>query len=252
MDIIHVNKDNIDREHICCAIGNKKEDCGLLAKKDWLKERFAEGLVFKKLNARGKVFIEYIPAENAWCPIAAEGYLFINCFWVSGSFKGKGYGAELLNECILDGRQQGKKGLVALSSKKKMPFLSDPIYLKNKGFEVCDTAKPYYELLYLPFEKTAEKPRFKECAKKGEIQEKGVVLYYSNQCPHTEKYTSLVADIAKIRGIDFSLRKYESKEEAQKSPAPFTTYSLFYDGKFVTNEILSEKKFIKFLESATL
>nr|WP_257786422.1 YoaP domain-containing protein [Clostridium formicaceticum] len=42
--------------------------------------------------------------------------------------------------------------------------------------------------------------------------------------------------------------KFQSKEEVQKAPAPFTTYSLFYEGKFVTNEILSEKKFIDFLK----
>ena len=40
----------------------------------------------------------------------------------------------------------------------------------------------------------------------------GFVLYYTNQCP-----------------------------------SPFTTFSLFYDGQFVTHEILSEKKFDKIL-----
>ena len=39
---------------------------------------------------RGKCFIEYIPGENAWVPIEAEGYLYINCLWVSGSLKGHG------------------------------------------------------------------------------------------------------------------------------------------------------------------
>ena len=33
---------------------------------------------------RGKCFIEYIPAENAWVPIEAAGWLYINCLWVSG------------------------------------------------------------------------------------------------------------------------------------------------------------------------
>ncbi len=32
---------------------------------------------------------------------------------------------------------------------------------------------------------------------------------------------------------------------AQNAPAPFTTYSLFYNGTFVTNEMLSEKRFEK-------
>lgn len=247
MDIITVNKHNINTENICCAISDKKGEPCVSSKKQWMTEHFDDGLVFKKLNVRGKVFIEYIPVENAWCPVNAPGYMFINCFWVSGQYKGQGYANKLLGECINDARLQDKKGLVILSSKKKMPFLSDPKYLKYKGFEICDIVEPYYELLYLPIEKNVEKPKFKECCTKGIIDDKGIVLYYSNQCPHTEKYAPLVAKIAKARGVDFALIKYESKEQAQNAPAPFTTYSLFYDGKFVTNEVLSEKKFTNFL-----
>lgn len=248
MDIITVANRNIDTEHICCAIAEKKGENGVSAKKAWLKERFADGLVFKKLNVRGKVFIEYIPAEHAWCPIIAAGYIYINCFWVAGQFKGQGYASKLLEECIADAKAKDKKGLVVLSSKKKMPFLSDPVYLKFKGFEVCDTADPYYELLFLPFTKNAEKPQFKECVKQGRLQQKGIVLYYSNQCPHSEKYIFLLAELAKAKGLAVKLIKYQTKEQAQSAPAPFTTYSLFFDGKFITNEILSDKKFLKFLD----
>lgn len=76
--------ENLDSEHICCAISDKKGECGVSSKKAWLRERIQEGLVFLKLDVRGKVFIEYIPAEKAWCPIDADGYMFIDCFWVSG------------------------------------------------------------------------------------------------------------------------------------------------------------------------
>ncbi|EKS4344207.1 N-acetyltransferase [Clostridium sporogenes] len=248
MNIISVDNENIDKEHICCAISDKKGETCISSKKNWMKKQFNEGLVFKKFNVRGKVFIEYIPAENAWCPIEAPGYMFINCFWVSGQFKGQGCGNKLLEECIMDAKQQNKKGLVILSSKKKMPFLSDPKYLKYKGFKTCDIAEPYYELLYFPFDENEVKPKFKECCKNGTINEKGMVLYYSNQCPHTDKYALLTKDIAQLKKIKFSLIKYESKQQAQNAPSPFTTYSLFYDGKFVTNEILSENKFKKFLE----
>jgi hypothetical protein len=82
MNIITVTNENLDKEHICCAISNNK-DCQVAAKKAWLAERFADGLVFKKGDVRGKCFIEYIPAEMAWCPIEADGYMYINCFWVS-------------------------------------------------------------------------------------------------------------------------------------------------------------------------
>jgi len=130
-----------------------------------------------------------------------------------------------------------------------MPFLSEPKYLKYKGFKVCDTAEPYYELLYLPFEGKAEEPKFKDCCKHASIDEKGMVLFYTNQCPHTDKYVPLIAQIAKSRGLGIKLNKLESKEQAQNAPAPFTTYSFFHDGKFVTNEIFSESKFVKFVDS---
>lgn len=248
MDIIRIDRENLHKEHICCAISDKNDECCVSSKKQWMLDRIDEGLVFKKLDTRGKVFIEYIPAENAWCPIIAENYMFINCFWVSGQFKGQGYANRLLEECIIESRHLNKKGLVILSSKKKMPFLSDPKYLKHKGFKVCDTAEPYYELLYLPFENISEVPRFKDCCKAGEIDEKGLVLYYSNQCPHTGKYAPLIAEVAKNQGYKFKLIRYTDKAEAQKAPVPFTTYSLFFNGKFLTNEILSEKSFTKLMD----
>ena len=252
MAIVTVKADNIEKEHICCAISDKKGENCVGSKKAWLKERFEDGLVFKKLDERGKVFIEYIPADKAFIPIIADNYMYIDCFWVSGKFKGEGYANILLDECIKDAKNKSKDGLVVLSSKKKMPFLSDPKYLKYKGFEVCDSAEPYYNLLYLPFKKTEKKPRFKECAREGMINEKGVVLYYSNQCPHTEKYANIIKNVANERGVYFTLKKITTLKEAQNAPSPFTTYSLFINGKLETNEILSEKKFLKILESKVM
>ena len=229
-------------------IGQKGRELRCL-EKTWLTERFAEGFVFKKLDVRGKVFIEYGPAEKAWCPIVADGYMHIDCFWVSGQFKGQGHANRLLEGCIADAKAGGKVGLTALSSAKKMPFLSDPGYLKYRGFMVTDTAKPYYELLYLPFDRNAVVPKFRDCAKMGRTDEPGMVLYYSDHCPHAEKYAYIVRTVAEKRGKTLRLLKIATTEQARNTPTPFTTYSLFCDGAFVTNEILSEKKFEKFLDT---
>lgn len=244
MDIITVTKDNLETEHICCAISNNK-DCQVAAKKAWMAESFDDGLVFKKGDVRGKCFIEYIPAENAWCPIIAGGYMYINCFWVSGQFKGQGNSNLFLDECIKDSKEKGKIGLAILSSTKKMPFLSDPKYLKYKGFLLADTAEPFFELLYLPFDENAAKPRFREHVKRPRIDEQGFVLYYAGQCPFTAKYAPLVEKAAKDKGIPFKAIHLKSKEQAQNAPAPVTSYAMFYNGEFMTNEILSEKKFEK-------
>lgn len=109
MEYIRVTKENIEDEHICCAISNNK-DVQVSSKKAWLKERFADGLVFLKSAERGKCFIEYIPAENAWVPIIAEGYMYIDCLWVSGSFKGHGYSNDLLGEVHPRQQRKGKEG----------------------------------------------------------------------------------------------------------------------------------------------
>ena len=96
MEYIRVTKENIENEHICCAISSNK-DIQAISKKNWLKQRFDDGLVFLKSIERGKCFIEYIPAENAWNPINADGYMYIDCLWVASSFKGNGYSNDLLN-----------------------------------------------------------------------------------------------------------------------------------------------------------
>ena len=91
-------------------------------------------LSFYRSEERGKCFIEYIPAENAWVPIDAAGWLYINCLWVSGSMKGHGYSSELLSECIRDAKEQGKKGICILCAEgRKREFLADPKFLKYKA-----------------------------------------------------------------------------------------------------------------------
>lgn len=242
MKLIALTKENLEKEHICCAISNNK-DCQVASKKAWLGDRLDEGLVFLKGDVRGKCFIEYIPAESAWVPVKAPGYMYIDCFWVSGKFKGQGYSSQLLEECIRDSREKGKKGLVVLSSAKKRPFLMDPGYLKYKGFETVDTAEPFYELMYLPFTENVDKPAFMKHAKKPHVDEKGYVAYYTNQCPFTAKYIPILEAAALKNQVPWHSVKIETAEQAQSAPAPFTSFSLFYDGEFVTNEILSEKKF---------
>lgn len=244
-----ITLENIEEEHICCCITDKKGENQVGSKKAWLKERLPEGLVFYKLDVRGKVFIEYIPAEYAWAPIEADDYMYIDCLWVSGQYKGQGYSDELLQHCITDSKQKGKKGLVCLSSEKKMPYLSDSKFLKYKGFQLADTSGSYFQLYYLPFQEDAEIPKIKESAKQGKIDEQGLVLYYTNQCPFTDKYAPQLAAMANQHGFECALHKIETKELAQALPVPVTTYALFYNGEFVTHEILSEKSFKKLVDS---
>lgn len=246
MEYIRITKENLEEEHICCAISNNK-DIQVSSKKEWLSERLAEGLVFLKSTQRGKCFIEYIPAENAWVPINADGYMYIDCLWVSGSLKGHGYSNDLLEACIQDSREKGKRGLCILSSAKKRSFLADPRFLHYKGFAVCDESDNGIQLWCLPFEDGVSKPEFKECAGHPKTSEDGYVLYYTNQCPFCAKYVPVIEKIAGENGVKFQSIHIGDRESARNAPTPVTNYALFRDGEYITNEILSEKKFLKMI-----
>ena len=241
MDYIRITDDNIEKEHICCAMSGKQ---GVI-KKEWLKQRFKEGLVFCRSMERGKCFIEYIPAENAWAPIQADGYFYIDCLWVSGSLKGHGYSNDLLGECIRDAKEQGRKGLCILSSEgRKREFLSDPKYLAHKGFTTADTSACGIELLYLPLVPCTEPPKFKDCARHPKAEGEGFVLYYTDQCPFTYYWVPRVQQAAQEHSIPFRAIHITDKEAAQNVSAPVTTYALFRDGVFLTQGIQSDKKFL--------
>jgi len=246
--IIKLDNNNITDEHICCAFSDKKCRAGYNAKKKWLQNGFKDGYVFKKLNVRGKVFIEYVPAEKGWLPINAPNYMLINCFWVSGKYKKQGHGKALLQECAEDAKNMN--GIVAVVGKKKQPFMSDKKFFKEQGFELCDTAEPYFELWFKKFKKNAPIPKFKKHAKNAECDIKnGIAIYYTNACPFTEFYVAELEIIAVKKGYKIKTIKIENIEQAQNHFVPHTMYSVFKDGKFVTQHILNEKYFDKFIGS---
>ena len=89
MAFITLTPENVMSEHLCCAIADKKHQTGVNDKRNWLAERIKEGHVFRKLDAQGKVFIEYAPLEKAWVPVTGDNYFYI-CGWsVKNNLKNK-------------------------------------------------------------------------------------------------------------------------------------------------------------------
>lgn len=54
---ITLTKENIDKEHICCAFSDKKCSEGYEMKKAWLKQEFDNGYVFRRLDARTDCYV---------------------------------------------------------------------------------------------------------------------------------------------------------------------------------------------------
>lgn len=237
MEFITLNAENLEQEHICCAIADKKHQAGVAAKKAWIRQRLADGHTFTKLDARGKVFIEYTPLGNAWVPVVGKGYLYIHCLWVSGSFKGKGYATELLSSCIADAKKQGRAGVCVISAKKKQPFLSDKAFMLKHGFTTVDRIGEY-ELLAISFDGT--KPQFAETARKQTIEDETLTIYYSVQCPYIPNCIREVQAYCEQHEIPLNLVKVDTQGKALQMPCVFNNWAVFYQGKFETVHLLNE------------
>jgi GNAT superfamily N-acetyltransferase len=236
---ITLNNSNIEAEHICCAISDKKCTDGYESKKRWLKKEFHNGYVFRRLDARAKVFMEYGPAEKAWVPVVAPNYLLVNCFWVSGKYKGQGYGKKLLRLALEDAESQGNSGLVTVVGTTKFHFMSDTKWLLKQGFETCEKISSGFSLLVKKINPNADDPVFMASVKSGECEyNNGLVVYYSNRCPFAEYHvnTSLPETAAK-RKLHLKIIKLDTMEKAQSAPSPATIFSLFYNGRFVTTDL---------------
>lgn len=250
--LITLDQTSIEHEHICCAFSDKKCDEGTAMKKAWLKEAFREGYVFRRIDARAKVFMEYGPAEKGWVPVEAPNYLLINCFWVSGQYKGQGYAKELLRLAEEDAKAQGKDGLVTVVGTSKFHFMSDTKWLLKQGFETCEKTPSGFSLLVKKINLDAESPRFMDSVKSGTCEpDSGLVIYYSNRCPYAKYHVTVsLKETAEKRNLPYKTIKLESMAQAQAAPTPATIFSLFYNGKFVTTDLSAclDSRFDKVME----
>ena len=244
-EYINLTLDNIDEEHICCAIGDKKHQNGVNRKKEWIKNKLNDGHVFRKLNARGKTFIEYENLNNAWVPINGNNYNYIYCLWVAGSFKGKSIGKELLEYAINDTKEKGLSGICTLSSKKKKPFIGDKKFYEHFGFKVVDEIEDY-ELLALQFDNN-ETPKFNETARQMKIDNEDFTVYYSNECPYVEYEVEELTNYAKDNNIKINFIKIDSLDKAKNAPCIFNNWANFYKEKFISNTILNANSLKKLL-----
>ena len=245
-EFINLTTQNIDEEHICCAIGDPKHQEGVNQKKEWIKTKLKDGHVFRKLNARGKIFIEYEPIETAWVPIDGKNYEYIYCLWVAGSFKGQGIAKELLEYAINDAKQKNMSGLCTLVSKKKKPFVGEKTFFEHFGFKVIDSIADY-ELLALKFDDNPP-PKFKEQARKMEIDDKNFVIYYSNQCPYVENQIKELTEYSKNKDFKINFVKIDTLEKAKNAPCIFNNWANFYKGKFISNTILNANSLEKLIK----
>lgn len=249
-EYINLTEENIEKEHICCAIGDAKHQNGVNSKKEWMKGKFSDGFVFRKLNARGKVFIQYEPIETAWVPVNGKNYEYIYCLWVAGSYKGKGIANELLTYAIKDAKEKGMSGICTLASKKKKPFIGEKKFFVHYGFEVVDSIGEY-ELLALRFDNN-KTPKFSDSTRNMRIPQEEFTVYYSPACPYVEYEVKELTEYAGENQIAIRFVAVDTLEKAKNVPCIFNNWANFYKGEFVSNTILNANSFEKLFGSKNM
>lgn len=235
-DFVNLTTENLANEHISCIIRSKKPHQGIDAKKKWLSERLNEGHVFRKLNVKAPVFIEYAPLETAWVPIIGDNYYYLYCLWVSGDHKGKGYGKSLMEYCLADAKEKGKSGICMLGAKKQKSWLSDQAFVKKFGFEVVDTTDNGYELLALSLDGT--RPSFAQNVKKQEIESKELTVYYDMQCPYIYQNVEKIKQYCEMNDVPVTLIQVDTLQKAKELPCVFNNWCVFYKGHFETVNLI--------------
>jgi GNAT superfamily N-acetyltransferase len=243
---LDLSPSNIEREHICCAIAGQQHLEGVERKKAFLADGFDRGLVFRKYDVRGKVFVEYAPAEAAWRPVVAPGYLVIHCLWVSGRYKGRRLGRDLLQYCLADA---GKHfGVIAVSGRK--PYLTDTRFYLHHGFELIEQTDSGFDLVCYRSKPDSPAPRFAASARKGTVPQAGGVHFeYTYQCPFVPDCVEKMSGAAREFDLPITMRELVTVEEAQDAASPFGTFGAFLYGRLITHELMSDNKFRKLLQT---
>lgn len=235
-EYINLSRDNLDTEDICCIVRVKNAQLGISSKKNWLFNRIDEGLVFRKLKGASQpVFIEYAPLETAFVPIVGNNYMYIYCLWAAGEYKGQGYGKALLRYAIDDAKSKGKSGVCVLGSNKQGSWLTDQKFVEHFGFEVVDTTSTGYNLLALSFD--GSKPSFSPTARAGKIDSKGLIVYYTYQCPYIYERLGIIARYCVLNNVEYNFELVDSVEKAKTLPCPFNNIAVFYKGKLQTTNM---------------
>ncbi|MBN1272916.1 MAG: GNAT family N-acetyltransferase [Candidatus Aminicenantes bacterium] len=165
----------------------------------WVKKMKNHGLGVKlALDDNGQVggMIQYIPIEYS----LAEGrdLYFIPCIWVHGhkegrgNFQKKGMGKALLQTAEEDVQKRGAKGLVAWGL--SLPFWMKASWYKKRGYKKVDKMGMQV-LLWKPFEKDAESPKWIRPRKKPE------------RIPGKVVVSAFVSGVCSVGGINYERAK---------------------------------------------
>lgn len=238
--LVEVTAHNVEEAGICCSKNKKSE--GFKAKVEWFKMKINEGLkIVLALDASNKqvAFIEYLPSENAWRPVKASNYLFIQCIAVYvKDLRSEGIASRLLQHCENEAKEKGKAGICVITSSG--PWLAGKELFLNNGF--YQAAKiDRFELMVKQLQPSIEPVLINWMG--NQWQYKGWNLIYADQCPWHSKSVTDLKNWSIKAGFELKVTRLNSPQEAQSSASGFGTFALIKDGKLLADHYISETRF---------
>ena len=212
---------------------------GFGAKLNWYREMTAKGLTIKLAldDDKSVGFIEYVPGEHTWRTVAAEGYMVIHCVWVYPKvYQKQGIGAGLVRACMDDAREQELSGVAVVTSEG--PWIAGKSLFLPLGFEPVDS-RDRFELLVHKF-KDGRNPEFIRDADRDYT---GLHVLISDQCPYTHKFINDIQGYCAETGLEYTLSKIGTAEQAQHMPSAFGTFAIVYNNKVVADHPVSLTRF---------
>lgn len=246
--IITVTADNVEQYGFFCKMSARKSTAWQ-AKRDWLMARFDEGLQLRMLGEGERGFIEFMPGAKCWRAIDdAEDYVVIHCLWVVGKSRGKRYARELIAEAETWARENGFRGVAALTSRGN--WLIGPGVLEHHGYRRIESCGGKFEL-QAKAHGIFHYPKLSGAwAQKAEACGPGVTVLRSAQCPYLEDAAAKARAAAEQLGLAFKDVMLETAEDIRRmSPTPYGTYALVKDGRCVAHHYLLEKDAVKVLSA---
>ena len=133
-----------------------------------------------------------------------------------------------------------------LGAKKQKNWLSNQAFAKKYGFETVDVTDNGYELLALSFD--GQTPKFTENAKKEKIMNQELTIYYDMQCPYIYEKIEDIRQYCESDNIPVSLILVDSLQKAKELPCVFNNWGAFYQGQFITVNLLDVPSVQKILK----
>ncbi len=247
--IIEVDASNLVEESLFCAKNPK--DPGFKAKAGWLARQQQNGmrLSILKQGDRKVGFIEWVPAEFAWRPIDAPGYLFIQCIMVAQKAdRHQGAATFLIDYVSRCAQDQQKTGVAVITSTGS--WMADEGVFKKSGFtRVAQDGR--FDLLAHPFDKHAAPPQLIDWASIPADYPEWTLLY-ANQCPWHLKAAVALRACAEEAGIDLFVHEVTDPKEAQTMPGGYGTFALIHEGKVLADHYISTTRFKNILRQKGL